>query len=63
MRNILPFDRLFIRRPKGQSWDIESIENITHLIKEDLESDYDVKVDFNKNDSGGLFSMNFTWDI
>ena len=63
MRNILPFDRLFIRRPKGENWDIDSIENITHLIKEDLESDYDVKVDFNKNDSGGLFSMNFTWDI
>jgi len=63
MRNILPFDRLFIRRPNWKEWDKESVKIITEQIKADIEADYSVEIEFNKNFSGSLLAMNFTWDI
>ena len=62
MRNILPFDRMFVRLPKGQNWDTDSVNNVVKQIKEDLEFDYSVKIQTDGNESGELLSMRFTWE-
>lgn len=61
MRNVLPFDRMFLRRPKGKAWDVSSIRSIVQQVKEDIEFDYEVQV---KPDNGpkDLLSINFTWE-
>ena len=62
MRNILSFDRMFIRRPKGRDWDSSSASDILRIVKEDLEFDYSVKVQAEDDKWGELFSMNFIWE-
>jgi hypothetical protein len=49
MWSILPFDRMFIRRPKGVNWDKRSVKEVVEIIRSDLRFDYAVKM---KVDSG-----------
>jgi hypothetical protein len=62
MRNILPFDRMFVRRPKGQTWDAASINDVMQRVKYDIEFDYTVKIQAEHYKSGELFSIRFTWE-
>lgn len=62
MRNILPFDRMFVRRPKGQTWDTISVNNVVQQVKEDLECDYTVKIQTDGNEPVELLSTSFTWE-
>ena len=62
MRNILPFDRMFIRRPKGLVWDASNISDIVQQVKEDIEFDYLVQVEHGDDESKELLSISFTWE-
>jgi len=63
MRNIIPFDRIFILRPHEESWDRKSIKSIYHKVKEDLEADFIVQIQVDNNENGPLLMMEFTWEV
>lgn len=62
MYNVLPYDRMFLRQPKGQNWDDVSVETLVNDVREDLEFDYsvEIKADYNENDS--LLELSFNWN-
>lgn len=62
MYSVLPFDRMFLRRPKGRKWDKAAIDMLIHQIKEDLEFDYSVKIDINHENDEELLMVSFIWD-
>jgi len=62
MRNILPFDRMYIRRPKGLVWDKSSICNVVQQVKEDIEFDYSVQINHDDNESQELLMISFSWE-
>lgn len=62
MRSILPFDRMFVRLPKGQTWDATTDKAMLEQIEEDLKFDYSVTIHPKDIGHGDLFSMNFTWE-
>lgn len=62
MRNVLPFDRMFVRLPKAKAWDIFSANFFIEKIKEDLEFDYSVTIQIDNDELGKLLSLNFNWD-
>lgn len=61
MRNVLPFDRMFVRRPKGIAWDRASSKKFLRDVKSDLEFDYHVQVEMGKDLSYQLLTLEFTW--
>ncbi|MBE0507576.1 MAG: hypothetical protein IBX50_12825 [Marinospirillum sp.] len=61
MRNILPFDRMYLRQPKGKIWDEQSIRSVVQQVKEDIEFDYEVIVT-PSNKSEELLSINFIFN-
>jgi len=64
MRNIQPFDKIFIRRPKGEKWTLKKAKEIRQLVKDDLEFDYDVKVKLGKElfDHDRTLLLNVVWE-
>jgi hypothetical protein len=62
MRNILPFDRMFVRLPKAKNWDISSANFLIEKIKNDLEFDYSAAIQIDGDELGALLSLNFNWN-
>ena len=44
MREVLLFNKIYLRRPKGEKWGAESAKDVLHKIKNDLEFDYEVDI-------------------
>ena len=61
MRNILPFDRMFVRRPKGILWDSDSSRELLDAVKADLEFDYHVRVEMDDDFTYELLTLEFSW--
>jgi hypothetical protein len=59
MRRILPFDRMFLRLPKGKPWNALNISSVLRQVQEDIEFDYQIQA-ITYFVSNELLSINIT---
>lgn len=63
VRNILPYNRMFVRRQKGKPWDTQSANSVLQQIKYDLECDYEVKINPEWSESNQLLMVEFNFEL
>jgi hypothetical protein len=61
IRTVLPYNRMFVRRQKGQPWDTQSVTTVLQQIKDDLEFDYEVQMEPEWHESKELLLVNLNF--
>ena len=62
MRNILPFDEMFLRLPAGRHWDASTADEVIEKINNDLGFDYSFSMKAGAKKDVELLVLNFTWE-
>ena len=59
MREVLLFNKIFLRRPKGVNWDTGNANDVYQKIKNDLEFDYEVDITIDDSEYDELLLLHF----
>jgi len=59
MREVLLFNKMYLRRPKGVNWDTENAKDVYQKIKDDLEFDFEVDITIDDSEYDELLLLHF----